>query len=186
MHRVVTLAALLSAILLATACEPPECTCLCVDSPAEATPGVTPPPAPAAEDDRLGYNYDSAVELQTLGEHGASLLFVERVMNEDPEYRDIHFLRGFAMQMTDRADEAVRSYEQHLARFPDEARTLYNLGYAHMTAGNWPACVDALQRNIEADANARDVHFHIATCFDALGQAESASRHRAIYEGTVN
>ena len=179
------------AVFNATACAPPECTCLCVEPPSEA-PSAVVPAVEAGEIVEQGipaeppfdvttYDYETALELQRLGQNAASLVLLERVINADPDYPDVYLWRGYGLQMNEQIAESLRSYDEHLRRFPEDTRALFNAGYAQMTSGNWTSCVTYLEQMLALEPDNGDAHFHMATCLDALGRTEEAALHRARY-----
>ncbi|MBN1947125.1 MAG: tetratricopeptide repeat protein [Bradymonadales bacterium] len=126
-------------------------------------------------------NAQAAIDLQLAGEFRASLLFIERVVNNDPAYHEIYFLRGYAFQMLENNAEAIISYQRQLARNPNHRQSLFNLAYAQMTSGDYSAAIQTFSRTLEVDPDYTEVHLHLATCLDALGQRNMAEQHRRQY-----
>lgn len=126
----------------------------------------------------LAYNYETAMELQQLGEYAASLVLTERVVNTDPDYRDVFFLRGFGFQMTDRQAEAVVSYRRHLQRHPEHAQSWFNMAHAQMTMGDCRTAIEGFERTLELRPEYVEAHQHLATCYEAIGESDRARWHR--------
>jgi tetratricopeptide (TPR) repeat protein len=71
-------------------------------------------------------------------------------------------LRAFLAQMTDRFDVAVRSYEQVLAKEPDDWESWNNLGNARRGVGDLQGSLDALRRAAEINPASAPVRLNYA------------------------
>jgi len=178
--------ALLAAVCaLHTGCVTRECECRCVVDKVEvcsesakvqpAKPGALAPPS-----EMLAFNYEAARDLQVAGETRASLGFVEKVINIDPSYKDIYFLRGFGLQQTGALAEAMESYRRHLQRFPEDDKAWFNLGHAQLTSDQCGDAIASFQQSQRLDPNRPATHEHLATCYERLGRKESAAAERAL------
>ena len=183
----VSVASATALLLCSGACQdPPSCECRCVVDqvqvcgPAAATIKPGRPGAPDSNATRLAFDYEAASELQVAGEHRASLVFVEKVINADPSFRDIYFLRGFGLQSTGQLAEAVVSYERQLEQKPQDARSRFNLGHARMTLGNHAAAIRDFLKVLELQPERTAAHVHLATCYAAVGDAANAAKHRKL------
>jgi tetratricopeptide (TPR) repeat protein len=112
----------------------------------------------------------------------ASLLFVEEVVNVDPSYQDIYFLRGFGLQKMGRLEEAVISYQRQLARSPQDSQSLFNLGHAQLTLGRPAQAISSFLEVLRLDPGRNEAHYHLASCYGALGDATRAAEHAARYQ----
>lgn len=130
----------------------------------------------------LQFNYEAARKLQVAGFTEASLLFVEEVVNRDPSFRDIYFLRGFALQKSGRLEEAVISYQRQLQRFPGDSQSLFNLGHAQLSLGRPAQAISSFLEALRLDPTRKEAHYHLASCYGALGDAARAGQHAALYQ----
>lgn len=133
-------------------------------------------------EDTLQAYLEDAIELQQLGHHEASLVFSQRVFDVDPNYDNVHFVRGFSQQMAGQHLEAITSYGNYLQIDPDDGQVWFNLGYAQMETGAHGAAVESFQQALAHDIPAQDVHFYLATCFEQLGRTQEAAEHRRLYD----
>ncbi len=162
----------ISMITLGVGCsDPRECEC---------EPLVTAGPGTAEE--YLAASLDDAIELQQQGHHEAALLLCDRVLERDPNYSNVHFVRGFSQQMTGQQVEAITSYGIYLRTTPDDAQVWFNLGFAQMETEAFAAAVESYQQALAHGISGRDVHHYLASCLEALGRTEEAADHRRRYQ----
>ena len=128
------------------------------------------------------YDAQTARDLQDLGEHGAALVLIQRVLNVNPDYPDIQFLRGYSQQMLDQNEEAIVSYQAQLATQPDHPLSTFNLAYAYMSLERWIECVDAFNRHLEVEPTSRDSYYHLSSCHTGAGHTAEAQAARARYD----
>jgi len=83
-------------------------------------------------------------------------------------------VRGFLAQMLDEFDVAVRSYEQVVAREPNDGESWNNLGNARRGLEDFEGSVQALRRAAELQPDSPPIRLNLATALAAAGDAESA------------
>ncbi len=76
--------------------------------------------------DNLRYPYEAARDAQVIQDWSASLRLAELVRQRDPEYQEIAFVHGVALQMVGRTQEAIDEYAQFLRTHPDHAPATLN------------------------------------------------------------
>lgn len=110
------------------------------------------------------------------------LLLAEREISESPGSLDVKNSLGIALAERDRLDEAVKLWQQILARGPTFFPALYNLGYFSYRAGRFEEAERYLQRALEVDPTDSSALVCLGLTrlkMGQLGDAEAALR-RAI------
>lgn len=92
------------------------------------------------------------------------------------------FNQGWMLQQIGEEDGAIGRYRRALRQSPEHVQTWFNLAYALMDTGQHAEAVDCFDRCLELSPEYHDVHWHLGTCLDALGDTERAARERALFE----
>jgi len=58
---------------------------------------------------------------------------------------------------------------------------VFNLAYALMNLGNYPEAIIRFEEVLKLKPEYREVHFHLAACYERLNRPELAARERALY-----
>ncbi|MGH7470562.1 MAG: tetratricopeptide repeat protein [Longimicrobiales bacterium] len=85
--------------------------------------------------DNVEYHYQAALDAQLVKDWNLSLEHATHVRARVRDFKDLRFVRGFALQMLHRHEEAVVEYRRLLATAPDHVQVNFNAGYALMTLG---------------------------------------------------
>lgn len=93
--------------------------------------------------------------------------------------RDADYAAGLAALKAGDAATAVRRFEAALARFPDAADLLNELGYANRKAGRLDKALDHYKRALAIDPRHRGAHEYIGETYLLLGDLAAAERHLA-------
>jgi tetratricopeptide (TPR) repeat protein len=86
------------------------------------------------------YHYQAALDAQLVKDWVLSLEHATHVRARVRDYKELRFVRGFALQMLHRHEEAVTEYRRMLESKPDHVQVNFNAGYALMTLGR---CTEA-------------------------------------------
>jgi tetratricopeptide (TPR) repeat protein len=85
--------------------------------------------------------------------------------------------------MTGDNNAAIRVYQAFLARRPDFYQAQFNLGCALMALRRPREAAQHFEKVLTLKPDYRAAHLHLATCYEELGDAPAAARHRAAYQG---
>src|SRR5207253_5183288 len=138
----------------------------------------------AAQLDRrnLAYEYEAALDAQRVGDYSRSLTYLHAIEQRDPDYKETLFARGFALWKTGQPRAAILAYRAFLARHPDRFQAQFDLGYTLMTLGRCREAIGAFKKTLVLRPNYAEVHLHLATCYEKLGNREAAVQQRALYQ----
>jgi tetratricopeptide (TPR) repeat protein len=114
--------------------------------------------------DNLEYHYQAALDAQLAGEWRTSLEHTLHIRARALDYKDVRFVRGVALQMLRRNEEAIAEYRQFLATTPDNARVNFNLAYALMTLGRCQEAVPYYRKAIALQPTYAEAHFYLERC----------------------
>jgi tetratricopeptide (TPR) repeat protein len=98
--------------------------------------------------DNLRYPYEAARDAQAVQDWAASLRLAELVRQRDPDYQEITFVHGVALQMLGRTQEAIAEYAQFLRTHPEHAPATLNTGYALASLGRCSEAIPYFERTL--------------------------------------
>ena len=101
------------------------------------------------------YAYQAALDAQGAGDFARSLVLADRVRERAPDYKELAFLKGFALQMTGRDQPAIDEYAAFLRSHPDHAQVHFNLGYVYMMLGRRAEARAHFHRTLELRPGSR-------------------------------
>jgi tetratricopeptide (TPR) repeat protein len=130
----------------------------------------------------LRYQYQAALDAQRVGDYAGSLAYLRAIEQIDAGYYETLFAKGFALWQLNRPDAAVEAYRAFLARQPAHVQAQFNLGYTLMTMGRYAEAIPPFEQALRLKPNYNEAHLHLATCYERVGNAEAAARHRALYQ----
>jgi protein O-mannosyl-transferase len=130
----------------------------------------------------LSYLYQAAVDAQAVEDFAGSLEWIATLERLDPGYRELGFLKGFALRRLGRLDEAIVTYRAFLPAQPKHAQAQFNLGYALLIARRCDEAIPHFEAALSLNPDFHDAHLHLATCFEQIGDHAQASRHRMLYQ----
>ena len=110
------------------------------------------------------YAYQAALDAEAVGDWAAALEFANQARARAPEYKELGFVRGFALQKLGRNQEALDDYNAFLRSHPTHAQVLFNSGYALMTMGR---CFEALryfERTVALRPGYSEAREHLERC----------------------
>lgn len=96
----------------------------------------------------LRYPYEAARDAQVVQDWAGSLSLIDVVRQRDPDYQEVAFARGVALQMLGRTQEAIEEYVQFLRTHPDHAPANLNTGYGLMALGRCGEAVGYFERTL--------------------------------------
>jgi tetratricopeptide (TPR) repeat protein len=88
------------------------------------------------------YAYQAALDAEAVGDWPAALRFADQARIRAPDYKELGFARGFALQKLGRNQEALDEYDAFLRSHPTHVQVIFNSGYALMTMGR---CFEAIR-----------------------------------------
>jgi Flp pilus assembly protein TadD len=132
----------------------------------------------------LGYQYQAAMDAYRMGDYAAVLRRVAAVERINPDYEETQLLKGFALQMTGRLDEAIPTFQKFLGTHPDHAVAEFDLGHALMTSKRCDEAVPHFEKVLALKPDYAAAHLHLSTCYKELGNGTAAAEHAAAYEAS--
>ena len=100
---------------------------------------------------RLANEYlDKALEMLRAEEYERALYGIERALELNPHYPDLHNFRGIVLCELDRPEEAVEAFRQSAERSPDQVVPRLNLAFARIRAGRWREAEAELESILES------------------------------------
>jgi len=130
---------------------------------------------------QLQYQYEAAQALQDARDWAASIPYLERVVNFNPDYDLSGFLLGFAYQELGQNERAIREYERFLVNHPEHVQTHFNLAYALMVENKCDAAIEHFKTVLALQPQYREAHLHLSTCYRAVGDTPRAAENERIY-----
>lgn len=121
---------------------------------------------------QLSLQYAAAREHQVAGLVAESLPYLDVCERLQSGYKDIDFLRGFALQDAGLDEQAIASYRKHLAADPDHGQSHFNLGYALMKTDRSGEAIPHFLRVLELTPDSRAAALHLAHCRTAVAEGE--------------
>jgi len=137
--------------------------------------------AATLDPDNRMYLKQAAYDAQAAGDFVGSLAFTGRLKALGMEDPETLFLEGFARQKTGDLPGAVAAYRAYLLQDPRHAQVLFNLAHALMTLGQYPEAVIRFEETLKLRPDYREVHLHLATCYERLNRSELAAREQALF-----
>lgn len=102
---------------------------------------------------------------------------LSRAVAADPKNPAWHKLLAGALLHQDRADDALAEFVKALLIDPADAETNLGIGQIHLNAGRNTEAVSALRRATDANANAIEAHYALATALARTGNVKEAAAH---------
>jgi Flp pilus assembly protein TadD len=130
----------------------------------------------------LLYRTRAARTAQRLGRHDLALPHAEAAAGLAPADPDVLFLRGFSRQALGDLRGAAADYERLLEQRPDHVQVRFNLAHARMGLRQHREAIAGFEAVLARQPGYREAHLHLATCLDAVGEADAAARHRRAFE----
>ena len=107
---------------------------------------------------------------------GSSLRLVDAAIQSDPLAAYYHNLKGAALALDDRFDEAIEVYDEAIRISPDYPYPYANKGQALLKKGEYEAAISELDRCIELDPGYTNAWQHKITALKKLGRDEEAMK----------
>ena len=130
----------------------------------------------------LEYLYSAASLAQSQGEYALSLGYTIPVIKEDPNYGDIYFLHGFALQKTGRLDECISAYRTFIKTNPQNSQVWFNLGYALKDKGEYREAAECFDKVLGLKPDYDEARLHLLYCYDKLGEGLSADFEKLVLQ----
>ncbi len=130
----------------------------------------------------LKYQLQAAIDASNIGDFAGALRHVAPVIEQEPERGEAQFIVGFARQMTGDTKGALAPYTEFLRRNPRHSQAHFNLALALIAQGQYRQAIEHLEQTLALKPDYRAVHLHLATCYEKLGDGETARKHRLQWE----
>lgn len=101
--------------------------------------------------------------------------FIELALQQNPRHQRAWTVSGFMNAEKGRMDAAVRDLEQAVALKPDDADTLFNLGFLLQRTGKHPEALERFQRALQFNAFLDRAWYGMGLSLSKLGRYEEAA-----------
>ena len=112
----------------------------------------------------IEYAYEAMLDAQRTGDWTASLEFADAVAKRSPDYKEVRFGRGFALQMLGRTQESLAEYQAVLRRDANHVQVNFNSGYALMSSGRCAEAIPYYQQTLRARPDYTEARLHLESC----------------------
>lgn len=117
------------------------------------------------------YHYQAALDAQRVRDWTGSLEHVHQVRARVVNYKELGFVRGFALQMLRRNEEAVVEYRRQLATIPNHVQVTFNTGYALMALGRCAEAGGYFEKTLELRPGYAEARYYLDRCRRTLAAA---------------
>ena len=101
--------------------------------------------------------------------------FIELALQQNPRHQRAWTVSGFMNAEKGRMDAAVRDFEKAVALKPDDADTLFNLGFILQRTGKHPEALERFQRAVELNAFLDRAWYGMGLSLFKLGRYQEAA-----------
>jgi Tfp pilus assembly protein PilF len=143
----------------------------CLTAPILASPQQPAPADPAAM-----RQLRQAVSLAEHNDPNASMVIVNRLLEQNPRFAPALKLKGMLFEEAGRTSEATALYEQALQYAPNDPDLLLKTGIHQLVAGNPEKAVILLAHCVRIAPSDGDAEYYLAQAYHLDGQTELALR----------
>ena len=112
-----------------------------------------------------------------LGETDHAVAVYHRALDIDSELRYAHYKAGLVWLRSGKPAEAQKEFEAELARFPNDANTLYNLGFVYLQQNHNDEARETFEKAIAADPNHANAQYQLGKMLLDAGEVKPAIAH---------
>ena len=112
-----------------------------------------------------------------LGETDHAVAVYHRALDIDSELRYAHYKAGLVWLRSGKPAEAQKEFEAELARFPNDAITLYNLGFVYLQQNHNDEARETFEKAIPADPNHANAQYQLGKMLLDAGEVKPAIAH---------
>lgn len=131
--------------------------------------------APDQADALLGLSW---FHLEALQDHAAALQYLEKAMEVQPQYHNVHRIRGNILYRQDCADGAAVALGRAVQLHPSDARSLCDLGHVLAVQGRLKEARARFCAAKDADPRRIDADLGLAALYLAAGRTDDAEKFR--------
>ena len=128
------------------------------------------------------YHYEAGLQLILEDRFEEALSFLNPVWHEDTDFKRTGFLIGYAYQKSDKIEEAITTYESYLKTEKQDYQAVFNLAHAYMEAERCHEAIEVFNKTLDQKPDYVEVHLHLSTCHNKLGNTEKADQHLKIWD----
>lgn len=99
--------------------------------------------------------------------------------DSDPELKKL-LLKAKAMSFSSHPTEAVDTYKQVLAKYPNSSEAYAGLGWISFQGGRLPMAIKYLQKSITLDPLNAEPHFYLAAIYNSQRQYQTSEKQLLI------
>jgi tetratricopeptide (TPR) repeat protein len=114
--------------------------------------------------ENVEYHYQAALDAQRVKDWALSLEHATHVRARVVDYKDLRYLRGYALQMLHRHEEAILEYRRLLEIKPDHVQVNFNVGHALMSLGRCGEARPYFQRTLALKPDYSEARQHFDRC----------------------
>ena len=116
------------------------------------------------------YLYEAALQAQsdTIGRWDESIVFLESIHGEIPNYKSSRFLAGFAYQKNEELDRAIEEYDLAIQYTPAISKSYFNIGYILASKQEYEKAIIYFEKYLEFAPESDDAKGNILFCKNRL------------------
>ena len=126
--------------------------------------------------------FDEGTERLMAGDAEAALDLLKRAAPGLPELEAAWYNLGMAAYRLEDWAATESGFGRAAELNADRAESFFFRGIALVNLGRCGDAVEPLERALELDPDRDLAHYHLAQCYQTLGDAEAAARHRRLYD----
>ena len=116
------------------------------------------------EPENLEYHYQAALDAQRIGDWRGSLEHAHQIRARAVSYKELGFVRGYALQMLHREEEALVEYQRLLQEKPDHVQVNFNTGYALMMLGRCSEATRYFETAVKLRPAYEEARYYLDSC----------------------
>lgn len=124
---------------------------------------------------RSSLSFRYAQFLMVFGLRARAHEFIELALQQDPRHQRAWTVSGFMNAEKGRMDAAIRDFERAVALKPDDADTIFNLGFILQRMGKHAEALERFQRAVELSPFLDRAWYGMGLSLSKLGRHEEAA-----------
>ena len=105
---------------------------------------------------------------------------LDKIENPKGRQAQIHYLRGQALRIAGRHEEAIEPLEQSWHLESQNVHTCLALGWCYKRSGRLDEAIEAMQLGLSVDPHSAILHYNLACYLSLMKRARAAVKHLGI------